>query len=65
MHYANVFPNILFAITLLPNPVYPGIGFYNFTYYFPSTFMTFEFPSYLFFYYAIFCLNAYVFDKEN
>ena len=33
---ANLFPNMLFAITLFPNPVYPGNGSFNFTYYLPS-----------------------------
>lgn len=54
---AKVLPKILLAMTLLAKPVYPGMGFYSFTYSFPSWNTTFELLICLVFYSANFCLN--------
>jgi len=55
---------MLFAITLLPKPVYPGIGFYNFTYYFPYLSITFVFAHLLSFFVNDY-LNLSVFERVN
>ncbi len=65
MHSANVFPNILLAMTLLPNPVYPGMGFYKTTYSFPFWMIVLLCASYWDLYSSYFCLNPSVLVRVN
>ena len=61
---ANVLPNILLAITLFTNPVYPGSGSESFTYYFPSFSQTFD-SAHLFVWFFIDCLKPSSLEDLN